>query len=174
MSIDSINGVDSTSSLWWLEAIKKKEETTSNPDTSVTATDPTAGNVDVSPMGQMLAKLDSLATSDPDKFKEVTAQIAEKLTTAANGATGSDAELLKRMADRFKTASESGDISALQPQQRPHHGHGHRHARYADNQSGTADSTATPTPPAPDGAPGGPSDSVRSAMDDVFKMVSEL
>jgi hypothetical protein len=173
MSIESINGADSTSSLWWLEAIKKKEETSTNTDTTVTTATQAAATLDVSPMGQMMSRLDSLSTSDPEKFKEVTSEIADKLTEAASSATGRDAEFLKGLASQFATASETGDVSALQPPERPQHGHGP--SRYESGQSDATDgTTAPPPPPPPDGASGWPSDSVRSTLDDIFQMVSQL
>lgn len=94
------------------------------------ASSPTAGvTVDISRPGQLLDALKELAESDPDKFKSVTAEIAKNLKDAAAASqSGSAAQILNKLADRFSSASQSGNASDLtpSPQQGQVHHHGHR------------------------------------------------
>src|SRR5436305_14679560 len=81
----------------------------------------------ISPMAQMLSKLQQLQAIDPTKFKQVLSDIAGKLQTLAQQ-QGQDAggSWLNKLADRFQTAAQTGDPSSLQP-----HGHQHHHRRAA-------------------------------------------
>jgi len=73
----------------------------------------------VSDFGKLMKQLESLQQSDPEKFKETTAQIAEKLEAAAKEAANSgdsrQASALNDMASKFKTASETGEMPDLRP-----------------------------------------------------------
>jgi hypothetical protein len=73
----------------------------------------------VSDFGKLMNQLESLQQSDPEKFKETTAQIADKLEAAAKEAANSgdsqQASALNDMASKFKTASETGDMPDLRP-----------------------------------------------------------
>jgi hypothetical protein len=69
-----------------------------------------ASRTTISKPGQLLSELQDLAASDPAKFKEVTADLAKKLGDAASQATGSDAAMLGKMADRFEQASQTGQL----------------------------------------------------------------
>ena len=73
----------------------------------------------VSKLGSYMKQLEELQSSDPTKFKEVTAEIAQKLKDAAQTATdnGDDgqAEALSDLADQFTTASENGSMPDLRP-----------------------------------------------------------
>jgi hypothetical protein len=62
----------------------------------------------------MLSKLKALQESDPAKFKEVTADIAKQLRTAATQG-GASAQVLGQVADAFDKASTTGDLSSLKP-----------------------------------------------------------
>jgi hypothetical protein len=93
-------------------------------------------SVGISRPGQLLSELKDLATSDPAKFKSVTADIAQKLKDAASAQGGSASDFLNKLADRFSAASQSGNASDLAPKaggaQGHHHGHGgHHHAAEA-------------------------------------------
>jgi len=92
------------------------------PSTSTTPTGDTArphrhhhSTAKISEMGQMLSKLQSLATSKPDEFTSLASSIADKLTAAAQQASGDDATRLTELADRFRTAAQDGTTEALQP-----------------------------------------------------------
>jgi hypothetical protein len=106
----------------------------------------------VSGPGQFLAKLQALEESDPAKAKDVLGQIADKLTTAAQGATGSTATQLSDLASKFQTAADTGDLSGLRPSGQAsqsqvsghHHGGGRGHRAYAQQSSQqTDDATST-------------------------------
>jgi hypothetical protein len=157
MSITSVSSTSSTDALWWLEAIKNRSSQQTQGTSQTTSSQDAAANIKLSPMGQMMSKLESLSESDPDKFKELTLQISEKLKTAASKATGKDAEMLTEMADQFAKASESGDMSALRPPKPP---------------DGAHDQSAPPPPTR--GQDGGPSDDVRSVMDDIFQQALSI
>lgn len=79
-------------------------------------TDGDVGQPKVSRQAQFLNKLQQLATSDPAKFKQVTTDIAAKLTQAAQ-AQGQTAQgqSLSALAAKFQTVAQTGDLSALQP-----------------------------------------------------------
>jgi hypothetical protein len=70
----------------------------------------------ISPAGQILSQLEQLQQKDPAKLKQVLSQIAQQLNTAAqlNG-PGSQGDALARLATRFKSASQTGDLSRLKP-----------------------------------------------------------
>lgn len=102
-------------------------------------------------------ELAALQQSDPEKFKQVVGQIADQLSQAASSQTGAAANKLSELADKFKTAAESGDLSALQPPAHPGHGGGHHaHTAYAKH--------------APPDAGG---DAVKSAMDSAFDLIDQ-
>ena len=97
-----------------------------------TATTSNGVSVEISKFGQLRSELDSLAQSDPEKFKAVTADIAQKLKDAAGNETGGKANFLNKLADRFNSASQSGNAADLSPaagQARGHHHHGGGHHR---------------------------------------------
>lgn len=83
---------------------------------STSATDP--ATVDISKPGELFAKLKQLKEQDPTKYKEVLTDIASKLSTAAQSATGDDQTFLTKLADKF-TKAANGDDSALEPPQPP-------------------------------------------------------
>jgi hypothetical protein len=88
----------------------------------------------VSKMGSLMSELKELQQSDPDKFKKVMGDIADKLKAEASDATGAKADRLNAMADKFTEAAQTGDLPALKP---PAHGGHHRggHAAYAAAQA---------------------------------------
>lgn len=63
-----------------------------------------------------MGKLADLQSSDPDKFKEVTQQISDKLTEAAGNSTDSDqASMLSDLAGKFASAASTGSMASLAP-----------------------------------------------------------
>lgn len=109
--------------------------------TPVTSSDAANGvNVDISRPGQLFSQLSSLAQSNPDQFKSVTADIATKLKDAASSASGSQADFLNKIADRFQAASQSGNVSDLAPPQGGR-AHGHRHGGHHHGGGGGGAST---------------------------------
>jgi hypothetical protein len=64
----------------------------------------------------LFKKLEALAKSDPAKFKELTAQMAEKVKEAADAATDTnEKKMLTGLASKFSEASQTGDASGLKP-----------------------------------------------------------
>lgn len=92
----------------------------------------TADSVSLSDGAKTLDKLKELAASDPEKFNEVTAKVADQLREAAASATGEEADALNQMADSFEKMSEAGTVEARMPEGGPQ------------------------GPPPPDGPPPGP------------------
>ena len=111
------------------------------------AADPStaASTAQVSGPGKWMSELQSLASSDPDKFKQVTSEIAAKLRQDASSATGNQAASLDKLADKFDQASQSGSMSSLQPPGgvSGHHGHHHVHKYGAQQQSAGSDGSGT-------------------------------
>jgi hypothetical protein len=70
-------------------------------------------------MGDLMKQLDDLATSDPQQFKAVTADIADQLGTLASNLSGDEASMVSDMASKFADAAKSGDTSSLRPNKPP-------------------------------------------------------
>lgn len=78
---------------------------------------PAKDGASVSGPAQTLNKLQALQKSDPAKFKEVMSAISDKLSSAAQSSTNpAEQKALTDAAARFKSAGDSGDLSALAPQ----------------------------------------------------------
>lgn len=79
----------------------------------------------VSKMADLMKQLQELAESDPEKFKEVMASLAEQLqeqADAASQAGDGGAGFLSELAQKFQEAADTGDVSALQPPRPPQGG----------------------------------------------------
>ena len=74
-----------------------------------------AASVDISQPGQLFSKLEKLKTQDPDKYKQVVSDLADKLKTAAGNATGKDQEFLTKLAAQFQSAAKGGDLTLGPP-----------------------------------------------------------
>jgi len=139
------NDISSISSLY--SSANTASLTSATGSTASTASLSGAGSavsVDISKPGQLWRQLQALAQSDPSQFKEVTAEIASQLKDAASSQTGNQADFLNNLADRFQTASQSGNFADLVPSQgqaqaQPgaHHHH-HHHAQSVDSSSSSA------------------------------------
>jgi len=96
-----------------------------------------------------MAKLSQLLQQDPAKFKQVTQQISDQLKSAAQSASGPQAQFLTKLSDDFSQASSSGSLASLQPPSggdehatvggHHHHGGGH-HGGGASGASGGIES----------------------------------
>jgi hypothetical protein len=101
----------------------------------------------ISELGSLMKQLQSLETSDPAKFKEVTSDIASKLQdaakTAAAGGDSQGAQALNDLASKFTTASETGKMPHL-------HKGGHHHmappTTDADGDTSTTSATSSTAP----------------------------
>ena len=98
----------------------------------------------ISPMASLLAQLQQLQQTDPDKFKSVMSSIADTLKTDAQNATGPKAQRLSALADKFSQAAQTGQMPDLQPKDQSHGASGapHHHHQVQSYQGGS--STATP------------------------------
>jgi len=126
MSTSSIGSVSGNSTLQQLEALYQKMEAKLAASTASTTSTTSATPTDtdsVSGIGKLLSNLQDLATSDPAKFKQETADIAARLKTAADGTTGDESTYLKGLANQFQQASDTGDPSALAPKHHSNHSH---------------------------------------------------
>ena len=110
----SVNGIGSTSSL---SATLEILSTRLSQNSSVSSTDSVNGDSSgLSGPAELFKKLEALSKSDPAKFKQATQEISDKLTEEADSETDPGAkEMLTGLAAKFKTASQTGDASALKP-----------------------------------------------------------
>ncbi len=70
-------------------------------------------------MGELMKQLDKLAQTDAEAFKEVTASIAEQLSTLAESSGSGASNMLSDLSSRFTQASQSGSTDGLEPQGPP-------------------------------------------------------
>jgi hypothetical protein len=69
---------------------------------------------------QMMQKLNDLASSDPEKFKEAAQKISDSLSEAAKNSSDSNAaKMYSDMAGKFAEAAKSGSMSSLTPPKAP-------------------------------------------------------
>lgn len=80
-------------------------------------------NSQVSQRAQLMHQLQQLAQSNPEKFKQVTAALAQELSDAAGQASGAQAQHLTDLSKAFDQASQTGQLP-----QRPEHAHHHHGA----------------------------------------------
>lgn len=129
MSISAIDGLSQGINLWQLLASAASAQSNGS-----TCLQPSG---DSSNQSQVISRLEQLQASDPTKFKQVMSDIVAKLQEAA--AQQSDAatkDRLNLVADRFKLAADTGDMSVLKHQ--GHHGHHGHHSQTGATQ-GTQD-----------------------------------
>lgn len=88
---------------------------------------------------QFFNNLQAWQQQDPDKLKSVLSDIADKLNTAADSATGKQAQMLHDLAQKYQEAAKTGDLSQLKPAHR-HHG---RHRGGEQASSSDAQGTST-------------------------------
>ncbi len=84
-----------------------------------------ASATSLSGSGSLLSQLQQLS-SNPAAFKAATADIATQLQTDAQQTGGSQGQALSSLAAKFQSASQTGDLSSLNPAQAHHAGHHHR------------------------------------------------
>lgn len=120
----------------------------------------------VSGPGAMLSKLKELQDKDPAKFTAAMSDIATKLDDAAKASTDpKEQKALSELSAKFKTAGETGDLSALGP---PKHGKGGPPAGgppAGGPPAGGRSSSSTSTDPADANVDGTVSDAERKAYD---------
>ena len=123
MSIQSISN-DSSAALQWLLALTSNNtsQTSSNSSTAASALSTSASSAStdsaisgLAQLAKFFDKLESLAKTDPAAFKKLTAQISTELSDAAKQTSGDESTALQQLADRFKTASQTGSMDSLEP-----------------------------------------------------------
>ena len=110
----NINGIGSSNGVDALTALSNNTST-SGPDATQNSASTPASSTNVSKPGEFMAKLSQLLQQDPAKFKQVTQQISDQLKTAAQNASGPQAQFLAKLSDDFSQASSSGSLASLQP-----------------------------------------------------------
>jgi hypothetical protein len=143
----SINSVSSTSSLLNVQSVGG--DLPSSTSTTGDTTSISGVTVDISKPGQLMSQLGALAQNDPAQFKSVTADIAQQLKDAASSQSGSAANFLNKLADKFSAASQSGNASDLAPAGKAH-GHHHGgggHKVHASANDGSTDAVGGPNDP---------------------------
>ena len=120
MNVLGVNGDRSLLDLYDLsgtQATDATSATTSAADTvAPTASSQTSDSASFSKLSDFFSKLQQLQSSDPAKFKEICADIAEKLKAAAQqlGDTPGG-KMLSDLAAKFESAAQTGDVSQLKP-----------------------------------------------------------
>jgi len=138
----NISGVNNTANVYDIDPTTLADQTANSSSLS----SPDASSSQVSGPAKWMSELQDLQKTDPDKFKQVTSEIADRLRQDASSATGQQATFLNKLADKFQQASQSGDMSSLQPPAGAsgHHGHHHHVQKYAaQQQSAGADASGT-------------------------------
>jgi hypothetical protein len=119
-----VSSVGSNNTLQSILSILQSNESSSNSTSSTGSTNSSSDSVGLSGPAQLFNELQQLASSDPTKFKEVAAQIAQQLETAAgesdsstgsSSSTGGVNQMLANLASKFEEAAETGNVSVLQP-----------------------------------------------------------
>jgi len=67
----------------------------------------------ISPMAQLVAKLQKLQASDPAKAQQALTQLASVVRDQQKAATGADAQRLGKLAGALQSAADTGDLSGL-------------------------------------------------------------
>ena len=127
-----ISAVKSTINVYDINAVAQSNA--ANSSSSVSSSDATTSQL--SGPARWMSELANLQKTDPDKFKQVTSEISDKLKQEASSATSQQATFLNNLADKFSQASQSGSMSSLQPPAgvQGHHGHHHHVQQYASQQ----------------------------------------
>jgi hypothetical protein len=73
-----------------------------------------ASQASISPLGELMAKLQQLQQQDPSAFKEIAGELSTTLRQAIQKSGDSDG-FLSQLANGLTQAAQTGDMSALQP-----------------------------------------------------------
>ena len=120
-----------------LASLIQTNSTTSSTPTSSTLSTGAATQTHVSPLGELMSKLQQLQQQDPTQFKQVAGQLATSLQQASHQ-SGNDDGVLSQLANGFQQAAQTGQMPTLQPltaaggqsasgQTVQHRGSGHHH-----------------------------------------------
>ncbi|WP_029457436.1 hypothetical protein [Solidesulfovibrio alcoholivorans] len=121
MSTDLISlNYSSTNTLSTLTGSSTTSSTSASSDSDSTALTISGDEKNFSKGAQTMQKLNDLASSDPEKFKEAAQKISDSLSEAAsNSSDSNEAKMYSDMADKFAEAAKSGNMSSLKPSQPP-------------------------------------------------------
>jgi hypothetical protein len=163
----SISGTSSTTETQSLLALLKTQATSSSSSTEATSGSmpPPPPECDLSQGGSLLSKLQDLKEEDSEEFTSTLTSISEDLADQA-AATDDEQEkaLLTDLSEKFGTAAETGDLSALQPPAPPE-----QYGEISDqNMRSFMESSSTSST---DGTDSGAS--MRSIMDGIMSTIDE-
>jgi hypothetical protein len=147
--MSSISSINNLSSSYLQQLLATNTNSTAKNQNGASTSSVTAQpeNSQLSPFAQLMSTLQQLQQTNPAEYKQVTAQIAANLQTAAQTATtegnSSQATQLSQLANDFTSASQSGQLPNMQDlAQAIGGGHHHHHSHAASSSS---DSTSTST-----------------------------
>ncbi|MFP5212401.1 MAG: hypothetical protein ACLGPL_03380 [Acidobacteriota bacterium] len=114
MSVSSVTGGNSAVQQLW-QSLASTSQASADSSTATQSTG-SSTSLDLSRPGKLFSRLQQLSESDPDKFKSVMSDIADQLEdTAEASSDDEEGEMLKKAAERFRSASESGELSDAMP-----------------------------------------------------------
>jgi hypothetical protein len=128
----NINSVGSSNTL---ASLIQTNSTTGGSSSSATSSTGAATQTHVSPLGELMSKLQQLQQQDPAQFKQVAGQLATSLQQAAQQ-SGDSNGFLSQLANGLQQAAQTGQMPTFQPptaasaqaasgQTVKHHGSGH-------------------------------------------------
>lgn len=122
--MSSVSGISDTGSQYLLQILGAYSQTDSTSTTNVQSTSTTSSeSLNLSNPGKLFSQLKSLSESDPEKFKTVMNDIAKEIEkTAESSSDSNESSMLKKVAEGFKKAGESGDLSEALPKGPPPQG----------------------------------------------------
>jgi hypothetical protein len=136
-------------------AIQGAGLTTNTPSKSLSSIDPSSmvslqpDNSRLSPFAQLMSELQQLQQTDPDKYKQVTGQIATNLQAASQTAQASgdttDSTRLTQLSNDFTSASQSGQLPNVQDLAQAVGGHRHHHHHSGGGASGSSSTSTSQT-----------------------------
>ena len=116
MTISSIGSIYNTAPLSPVQQVSSGTQSITSGSDSNTSSIGLTDGTKISSQAQFLSQLQQLQTNDPDKFKQVVTDIANKLGQAAQqlGKSG-EGKFLADLAAKFQSVADTGDLSPLQP-----------------------------------------------------------
>jgi hypothetical protein len=117
-----VGSVGSSASAYSVTTASYKSTTASPAAGSAGGCKACGDSADISGPGKLFSDLKELASQDPAKLKGVLSDIAGKLKAASAG--GGPDSFLSKLASAFDAASQTGDLSGLEPPKPPTSGAG--------------------------------------------------
>jgi len=152
MTISGISSYDQLYGLYGIQGIDGTQDTTTSSTSQSSAIQSTRDQASFSPMGQMMAQLSQLQSTDATKFKETAQKISDDLASqAGSSGTIQQSTMLSDLSAKFAEAAKSGTMESLKPPQR-------------NGQSSGAQPAGSQPPPPPPGGQDDPMSSVTSVI----------